>query len=237
MEKTGRILYHPSKVGCKVETKFGCYFFNLKGTCGRGRKHWQDLFVLSQQVPVVTYFFVFGLFCCWKTNMESICLRLASPIFTGTIVESGFPGKVCATIWVKSRGNRCIFVSFHLGMGNENHLLTFNQSMTIHEMSHDNYVKDLGCTTYRLKLVLVTDTKSSLPMRSASCHQHSFYFGKASGSTGWTTWNHLTHVSTCFNPRVNIYMGCQFVDKIQQKIEVISLNRKNNGKLSELDRN
>ena len=57
MEKTGRILYHPSKVGCKVETKFGCYFFNLKGTCGRGRKHWQDLFVLSQQVPVVTFFF------------------------------------------------------------------------------------------------------------------------------------------------------------------------------------
>ena len=72
------------------------------------------IFILSQQIPVATAFFR----VCDGFLSSQFVWDLGVRFFTGSVMESGFfRGKVCATIWVKSRGNRCIFDFIPLGNG------------------------------------------------------------------------------------------------------------------------
>lgn len=82
------------------------------------RNIWKDkigrIFIfLSQQIPVATVFFVFVLGFCRVNLFET----WESDIHRKCHWGGFFRGKVCATIWVKSRGNRCIFDFIPLGNG------------------------------------------------------------------------------------------------------------------------
>lgn len=127
----------PAKLDAKWKQNLNVICFKLKGTCGR--KKLAGFLFYPSKFQLQLFFLVFVLGFC-RVNLfetwESYFLQEVSwrADFSG--------GRSAQAAWKKVEGTVAYLISFHLGMGNEHHLLTFNQSMKILEMSHDNIKKN-----------------------------------------------------------------------------------------------